>query len=913
MKFHQKSLNWVLVFFFCIILFVGKLHAQQGNVRKLSKSFVNAPIGEVFAEVESYFGVSIYYEEEWFSGHTIDKHFKEANLDRVLYDLFFGTAYSYTIIQESHVVLLPRDDVALYKGKLVNYSNNIYQSQIIDIGDPSEAGKYEKIHLSGVVKEGKTSEPLIGSTVWIENTNIAVVTGLNGKYDLELKPGLYTVQYSSMGFEKTSFNIKIISNGTLDIELFEESHQIGEVAIYAIDAERNVRSTQMSMVELNAKAIKQLPALTGEIDVIKSFTMMPGVHSVGEFGSGLNVRGGGEDQNLYLLEGTPVYNTSHVFGMLSVLNPDFVKEVQLYKGHIPSEFGERVSSVMDIKGQSNGVEKFGGKGGIGIYNSRLMFHLPLFNKKVTLKIGGRGSYSDYLLKQVGDYNMRRSAVDFYDINASLNIDLDKNKISLFGYTSYDYFKYADQYSYAYGNNLGSLNWSSYHTSNLSTRLRLAYSRYDVERNEMNYLPKAKTTNNSVEYKSAKYSALYSGITGHTLEGGLQYIQYQIQPGERNPYGDLSVIEVESLLGEQSREMAVFVNDKFDIGEKVSFNLGLRYTHYQYYGAQSVYEYTEGVPLTSTAIVDSNNYDKGTIISQYGGLEPRLSMKVQVTDESSVKLSYNKNQQFISLISNTSISTPEDIWKLSDKYIKPIIANQLAAGYYRNFRNNTYETSVEVYYKKLDNLLEYKNDAKTEMSPHIETEVIPTEGNNYGVELMVKKNAGKLEGWLSYTYSRAMRKSNGQFKEEMINDNTWFPSSFDKPHNLSIVTTYHHNKRLRFTGTFNYSSGRAVTLPEYQFKSGGQVLIYYSDRNKYRLPQYHRLDLAVSYDESLKRHKKWKGSWTLSIINVYGRKNAHSVYYRKQTPTFENDYKMYSLYKMAIIGIPLPTLTYNFIF
>ncbi len=912
MKFHQKTHHWALVFFLCFTS-VTLLHSQQSNAKKLNKNFQDTPIKEVFSDVESYFGISIYYEEEWLSGVSINKQFKDADLDRILYDLFFGTGYSYKIIQGSHVVLLPRDKLAQFKGKLVNYSNDIYQNQTITIGNLADVGKYEKVHLRGIVKEGKTSQPLIGSTVWIENTNSAVVTDLNGKYDIELKPGIYTVQYSSMGFEKISYNVKIISTGNLDVELFEESHQIGEVAIYAFDAERNVRSTQMSTVELNAKAIKQLPALTGEIDVIKSFTMMPGVHSVGEFGSGLNVRGGGEDQNLYLLEGAPVYNTSHVFGMLSVVNPDFVKEVMLYKGHIPSEFGERVSSVMDIKGQSNGVDKFGGKGGIGLYNSRMMIHVPMFNKKVTLKIGGRGSYSDFLLTQLGDYNMRQSAVDFYDINSSLNIDLDKNKISLFAYTSYDYFKYADQYSYAYGNNLGSLNWSSYLTSNFSTRLRLAYSRYDVLRNDINFLPKAKTITNSIEYKSAKYSTFYTGITGHTLEGGIQYIQYNVQPGKRTPYGELSTIESDELMDEQAREMAVFANDKFDVRERISFNLGLRYTHYQYYGKQKVYEYTDGVPLTSTAIVDSNIYGAGSIISKNGGLEPRLSMKIQVSDQSSVKLSYNKNQQYISLISNTSISTPEDIWKLSDTYIQPIIANQFAAGYYQNLKSNTYEASVEVYFKKLDNLLEYKNDAELELSQHIETEVIETKGNNYGLELMLKKNGGKLEGWLSYTYSRAMRKSNGLYKDKMINDNSWFPSSFDKPNNFSIVTTYHYNKRLRFTGTFNYSTGRAASLPEYQFKSAGQVLIYYSDRNKYRLPDYHRLDLAISYDESLKRHKKWKGSWTLSVINVYGRKNAHSVFYRKETPSIANEYKMYSLYKLAIIGIPLPTLTYNFIF
>lgn len=900
----------------CLLFILTSCHnieAQDSLMKKFNATFNETPFTDAISAIERNFDIRFYYQSEWFEEEKLTKQFNHTDLEKTLYELFFKTGYTYSCIQDKNIVVLPKEKVAMLKGKLVDYSNAIYQSQTIEIGDPSEAGIHEKVHLRGLVKEAKTSEPLIGSTVWIENTNTAVVTNLKGQYDLYIKPGLYAIQFSSMGFETTNFNIKLISNGNLDVELFGETHQISEVAVYALDAERNIKSTQMSMVELNAKAIKQLPALTGEIDVIKSFTMMPGVHSVGEFGSGLNVRGGGEDQNLYLIEGAPVFNTSHLFGMLSVINPDFIKDVILYKGHIPAQYGERVSSVMEIQAQSNDADKIRLKGGVGIYNSRLMCQIPLADKKITMKFGGRTSYSDFLLHQIKDYNLQNSSVSFYDLNASLKFDFKKNKIAFFAYNSYDYFKYTDQYAYNYGNLVGSVNWTTFLSGNLNGKLSLAYTDYHVSRKDTYSDLKSKTIDNNLNYASGKYSLYSTGIPGHTIEGGIQVINYKIHPGKLTPSGESSLIAPKELNQEQGREFALFLSDKFNFGKNISFQLGIRYGLYQYLGPQNVYSYNDDISKSVPAITDSIIYHNGETIASYQGTEPRLSMKYQFNQQSSVKISYNRNQQFISLVSNTSISTPEDVWKLSDTYLQPIISDQFAAGYYRNFRNNTLETSIEIYYKKLSGLLDFKNDAQTEMNQYIETELIPTIGNNYGFEILVKKNAGKLEGWASYTYSRAFRKSSGIFEEEIINDNNWFPSSFDKPHNLSVVSTYHVNKRIRLTGTFNYSTGRAITLPEYQFNSGDQLLVFYSDRNKYRLPDYHRLDLAISMDESLKKAKKWKGSWTLSLINVYGRKNAHTVFYQKQQPSLANDYKLFSLYKLSIIGIPLPTLTYNFIF
>lgn len=900
---------------FLIILFSlnKNVYAQQNQEIYITGSYQSVPLIDVLSSLESRYKLRFYYQAEWLTDRIISAEFSEEPLNNVLNEVLSGTSCEYTIIQEKEIILLPRDKVAAAKGKLKNFSSTANNTNINQVGNPADAGKHRIVELDGIITDGKTGESLIGTTILVENTKFAAVTDENGHYSFTLSPGHYTLQVASLGFEKTSFEIKLISKGSFNIELFEESRKIDEVVVYAKDAERNVKSTQMSIVELSSKMIKQLPSVNGEKDIIKSFTMMPGVQSVGEFGSGINVRGGGEDQNLILIEDVPVFNTSHVFGMLSILNPDVVRDVSLYKGHIPPRYGERVSSVMDISLLDNDKNKFGGKGGLGIYNSRLLLTVPMIKDRATFKIAARSSYSDWILQKLPDYNLQNSSTSFYDITALFNADLKHNRISLFGYKSHDKFQYANNYTYSYGNELGSFSLLTYFSSDLTGRLILASSSYAVTREDFGLLQENRQTDYKLNYFTGKYNINYTGINGHDIETGIQYIHYRIQPGELSPLGTNSLIIPTALQPENAREMALYLSDNFDVTKWLSFNIGIRFSRYNCLGNSQVYVYAAEVPKNVNSITDTLYYAKGDIIKTYNGIEPRVSLKLQTSKTSSVKLSYNRNNQYITLLSYTSISTPKDRWKLADPTIKPIVSDQYALGYYRNWLNNLLETSVEFYSKNTANLSEFKNDANIDMNPTIDIDLINATGRNYGAELMFRKNSGDFEGWVSYTYSRSLRQTNGVFAEEKINDNKWFPSSVDKPHNLSIVTTYHFNKRWRFTGTFNYSTGRAVTLPEYQYKSGGYQLIYYSDRNKYRLPDYHRLDLAISLDESLRRSKKWKGSWTFSIINVYGRKNAYSVFYQKEKPSIANDYKQYSLYTLYIIGIPFPSITYNFIF
>jgi len=913
MSFFNKPTTIILYLIWLIA--PSFTNAQDLNEILVTHDFRNEPVTEVITTLSKEYSINIYFKTEWFTNKTFIGSFNQARLMVVLDKVLSGTNVSYITIQNS-IYLVSNEQVALLLGQMINLQNNDSESdkneELITVGDPNQIGKHKKIRISGVVKDGAIGETLIGATIAVENTTNYAVSGYTGDYSLELTPGTYNLIISSVGYEERKLGIKAVGPGTLDIELFETSHEINEVVVHGDKADRNIRNNQMSIVEMDSKSIKQLPSLIGEKDILKSFTLMPGVKSVGEFGSGINVRGGGDDQNLYLLEGTPVFNTSHVMGLLSVINPDAVTNIKLYKGHILPEFGERVSSVMDIKVDHFEINRFKLTGGIGLFSSRLLVETPIINKKITVKLGARSSYTDFLLTKIPDYYLMNSSASFYDFTGMVNINLKNNPITLFGYYSYDYFKYAGNFSYNYGNRLASMNWIHIFNPNLSSSALFSYSNYAISRNDIQDELFASNIKSDLNYLSGKLKFEYSGLSNQQIESGIQGINYQINPGKSEP---INQSQSQPFMSEEENgyEFSFFLNDLITLTRNLSVQAGFRYTLYYYTGPQTVYSYLEGKPRILSNQVDSTIYQKGDIVSNYHGIEPRLSLKYMLDENSSVKISYNKNRQYMSLLSYTSISTPEDVWKLADPYLKPITCNQMALGYYRNLKNNRYETSAEVYYKQLKDLTEYRNGAVITLNNHIETELLNATGTNYGIEFLIKKNAGKFTGSFTYTYSRAFKQTHGVYKEDKINNNTVYPSSFDKPHDLNVNINFNANRRIRLGANFTYSTGRPITLPEYVFNSGANQLVYYSDRNKYRLPDYHRLDLSVSFDESLKRGKKWKGSWTLSVLNVYARKNAYSVFYKRDTPTKDNNYELFSLYKMYLIGIPLPTLTYNFTF
>lgn len=900
-------------FVFVLLVMLSYNVVAQIDSIIINEKVKNVSLIDFFDSIERKYGLHFCYKPQWFAFDSISEDFNHITVTAMLDSIIGNKPYIYEIIRRNMVIFLPASayaTIVLANSQLRrDFESN--QNTIL-IGDEKNSGRSQMVVLRGSVLNAKTNEPLIGASLQIKNTSKGTTTDFEGKYDMQLTPGYYTILCSNVGFEPVEKNIKIISTGELPIVLVEKSISIKEVTVRANEMNRNVKQNQMSIVELDRKSIKELPALTGQRDVIKGLTLMPGVKSIGEFGSGIHIRGGGEDQNLFLMNGVPIFNTSHVFGLLSVINPDAVSQAQLYKGHIPAEFGERASSVLDIHINESTPEKWSTSGGIGLYNTRLMTEVSVLQKKLTLRVGGRTSYSDWLLHRINDYNLQNSSANFHDLLAQIKFKYQKDHLSLFGYSSYDMFSYNSELDYIYKNMLANAQWTHFFSKNLVSTFTVAQSNYIMQCDNLTNPNLSHRINSDIQYRSIKLNIKYTGLPRHKIVAGSKMIRYDINPGIKYPINNNTLENKFAMAQEQGIETAGYISDIFTICEGWSVNLGLRYSVFSAIGPQDIYIYDEEHPRIHN-IVDTSKYDKNERIALYQALEPRASLKIQLNKKSSLKFSYNKNVQYLNLLSHTSISTPDDVWKLSDKYIKPITTNQFAMGYYRNFMNNIFESYIEVYYKNLENIKEYKNNANIRLNDHIETELLHASGRSYGVELFLKKKIGKIYGWISYSWSVSQIRTNGETKETRINENQYYPLNHDKPHDLSIVFNYRPQKRLRLSANFSLSSGRPVTLPEYTYKIGDNKLIYYSERNKYRLPPYHRLDISISLDESLRKKKKWRGSWTFSILNVYARKNAYSVFYKKQKPNETNQYRWFNLYKLYIIGRPFPTLTYSFKF
>jgi len=901
-----------ILFSASLLFAVGSVSGQVPDTLVVTGNYRNSPAIGFLDKLAVEFSVSFYYEPEWIDNVVINQTFLNTPVEEAVALVLKDTPYRVIRFQDAFFIIPKEEEEDISSRANKSYIDpGVYTVQV---GNPDEAGRYKTAAITGHITDGATGDPLESATIQVTDTKYATVSDKNGKYSITLSPGLYKIKISCVGFDAVDYNIKLISSGTLDVTLNEEAFLIDGVVIKSRRADHNVTGNQMSLIEVNREAIKRLTLTMGTKDIIRSMTMMPGIKSAGEFGSDIIVRGGGSDQNLIMIEGAPVFNTAHIFGLLSVVSADALESATLYKGNIPARFGERVSSVLDLKIRQDNDEKLWGTGGIGLIDSRLTLGIPVIKKKLSVLIGGRTTYSDYLLHMMPDAFLKNSSAYFSDMNGLVTYNINKaNQLTLSGYKSYDLFDYVSNLKYDYGNTLGSFKWSHNFTNRLHANLQGSYSSYKINTyNETNAYEKSVTTS-GLSYASARLNTTYTFKSDDNIDVGVQSIFYSIQPGSLSPLGKESVVSPFTLRPEQAVENAIYITGKFEPGNVVSITAGLRYSSYGYRGPNTVYIYDPESPRTTGAIIDSVVYAGNEIIKTYSGFEPRISVKFQLNSSSSVKLNYNRSNQYISLVSYSAVPTPDDRWKLSDTYVKPVICDQVAVGYYKNLSQNSIETSLEVYYKRLQNLVEYKNAAKILLNPNLESALLNASGESYGVEFFIKKSLGSLDGWLGYTWSRALKKTSGIFEDEIINDNTRYPSSFDIPHDLTLMATYHLNRRWTVSGTFKYNSGRAITLPENKYVIDKEYVIQYSDRNKYRLPDYHRLDLSISMGESLRIKKKWKGSWTFALINVYGRNNAYSVFYQKHAMSVQNNFTLFSLNKLYIIGNPIPTLTYNFKF
>ncbi len=895
------------LFFILVIYGENSLNAQQIEDIQLNESFRNQPLKDFFDTLESKYGVDVFYKKEWIESYTLNKNFKNTPLIQALNNIFLDHELTYNFYQNHAVIIFPKVSDTRSRFDM--------SSQLLIIGNPLNIGRYKTAKLGGQVIDGKTGEPLTGAVVFEYKTKKGATTDKNGEFEMELPTGDHELQFSFMGFQNSNLNIRLIEDGFEAFELFEESHKIGEVMI--LGEEADLPRSQMSMIRMNSKEFKQLPALMGEVDILKGMTMLAGVQTVGELSSGFNVRGGNTDQNLILIEGSPVFNSSHLFGFLSLINPDVVNDVRLFKGGIPVKFGERIASVMEVEFMDGNSEAIRLRGGIGIINSRLTLDGPLSaNKKLTFIAGGRSSYTDWILKQVPDPVLSQSITQFYDASGKLTYKFDQhNQFNIMGYVSNDEFSTSSQSVTQYGNVLANFGLNTRFAEKLYGNFEVAYSQYTYRLKDLanNNPSESYFLDNRIDYSSAGYFFKWHPHPQHNTEFGVKGILYHVSPGEIVPVEAITSIENRKLDEERTVEWAGYVGDEYELSPAVSIAAGLRYSHFSNLGASVVYLYDPSKPMMPENVVDSVVFQENELIKSYGGLEPRISFRYDLNPNNILKLNYQRTRQYLFQLSNNAVISPAETWKAADYHLKPLISDQIAAGIENDSWLTGFDITAELYYKKLQNLIEYKNGARLIMNPHIETALISTRGYSYGIELSANKKQGRLTGYASYVFSRTMRKSTGSFREEVLWNGAYYPSVYDKPHDFSATATYNISRRWHVSGNFVFISGRPVTLPELTYEFSGENLVYYSERNKYRMPSYHRLDLSITFDENLRKKRMWKGSWTLAVYNFYGRKNPYSVYYRKTAPGMGNDFRQYSLYKLSVIGIPVPSLTYNFTF
>jgi hypothetical protein len=901
------------IYFTIVFLFVVKLLSAQNNTEKtISVNFQQVTIDQFVSEIEAKSGYHFYYDATQFDSLKITVQANDMPLKNILDMAFNNTKYHYTIIPADLQVFITKEKsirtqlAAGYfntnspngtKPALVQPSNTAAavdftadketpvteattENKLYEIGLKTNTIEPGNSTISGYVRDLKSAEPIVGASIFVPNSKIGVTTDQFGYYIIKLPRGSETLVIHGIGMKDTRRKIVLYADGRLNIEMQEQVFALKEVKISA-DKVANVRSTEMGTNRLSIRDIKQVPSVFGEADILRVVLTLPGVQSVGESTTGFNVRGGSADQNLILLNDATIYNPSHFFGFFSAFDPDIVKDVELYKSSIPEKYGGRLASVLDVTDREGNKKIFTGTAGIGLLTSRLNIEGPIVKDKTSFILGARTSYSDWLLSALPQ-EYKNSSASFYDINLGVSHQIDdKNNIYLTGYISHDQFRLNSDTAYSYGNKNANIKWKHNFNDKLFSVVLFGYDRYQYEVSSDANPVDGYKLNYNINQSNFKTDFTYYVTRKNTIDFGVSSIYYKLHSGNEEPYNDKSLITPDVVPAEQALESAVYFGDKYDITPNFTLDLGVRYSLYNYLGPQTVDNYAPNLPKQSSNVLDSTTYGKNKVINTYSRPEIRASARYNLNDNLSLKASYNTLTQYIHLLSNTTSISPTDVYKLSDPNIKPQHGDQVSLGIYKNLQANTIETSVEVYYKRIRDYLDYKSGATLLLNDHIEQDVINTQGKAYGIEFLVKKTEGKLNGWMSYTYSRTFLRQDDPNAGELINGGNYYPANYDKPNDFNFTGNYRFTHRYSVSLNIVYSTGRPITLPVAKYYYDNAERVYYSDRNAYRIPDYFRSDFSVNIEGNHKVHQRFHNSWTFGVYNLTGRANAYSTYFTEQ--------------------------------
>ncbi len=914
-----------------LLLFISTFIFAQENTDIISIEYSNINRKAALEKIESITNHKFYFEEEWLDNKVlISGNYQNKPLTEVISGILEDTNLNF-FIDKKRIILTQNSIIydKLPENYFGNSTNPIAGNNVIKpvffqqydsikntdtkntdaitlVGKESVNSETNLFTLSGYVKNAKNGELLPDVTIKVKSANVSTSTNEEGYYILQLPSGLNVIETESLNHKRTVRKIMVYSNGKLDISIVEKINQLDEVVVRG-KKNQNIRTAITGVTTIDSEGIKNIPLVLGERDILKVALTIPGIKTAGEGSAGFNVRGGKEDQNLILLDNGTIYNPAHFFGFFSALNPYTTSKVDIYKGGIPSEFGGRLSSVFDIISKNGNVDKFAGEGGIGPITSNITASMPVIKGKSSVLAGVRATYSGWILRSLKDEQLKNSEASFFDGIIKYNHNINRNNsIETTLYYSKDAYSITSDSLYKYSNRLVSAKWKHVFNEKNKGEIDLTNSEYkfniDYDSNNSNAFDFGYKINET--QVALKMNYLFN--EKHKFTYGISSKLYGVNPGYITPKNAGSLIMPLTIDKERGLESAAFISDSYKLTKKLLLDVGVRYSLYAALGASKQKIYQEGVPMNDATVIEEREYGKNEIINTSGGFEPRVAARFMISDDFSIKAGFDKTYQYIHLLSNNTTQSPTDTWKLSDLNVKPQSGQQISLGLFKDIDFEDLEFSLEGYYKKSKNILDYKVGANILLNEDLETELLQGEGKSYGIEFLVKKQIGRLNGWVGYTYSRSLVKLDSQFNEEKVNNGEYFPSNFDKPHDMSAVLNYKFTHRYSFSANFIYQTGRPITYPIGKYTYGNAEYTLYSDRNKFRIPDYYRLDIGVNIEGNHRIKKLAHSFWNFSVYNVLGRNNPYSVF-------FVTEKGKIKAYKTSIFAIPVPTITYNFKF
>lgn len=907
------------------LLILGYSTRASGPDSTIACHLHQQPFTEFCQLVYQETGVTIYYDSTWVKQLKVSLDTGQRSVLSATRMVLRGTGLNASA-WNGQIVLLPREvlperlppyeaqmvvqDTNRKSDKTITHSEERYITgrradvlQTLRVGKQGQLAKGGTVTIRGRVTEDQTGEAVIGATMFLEETKSGTATDENGFLSIVVKPGRYTAEFAFMGLETEKYFLEVLSEGDFTVALKKSAIQMKEVVVYG-DRQMNFRFKDPGLEKISVKTIKEIPMIMGERDILGVSELLPGIVTVGEGSSGINVRGGNYDQNAFYLNRIPIYNTSHLFGFFPAFNADIVKDFSIYKGHIPIQYGGHLSSVFNIIGRQGNRKRFTARGGISAVAANLSVEGPLKKDTSSFLVSGRYLYSDWLLRQIDDPTIRTSQAGFNDVTAAWNYDFKKSQLSLFVYHSHDKFKLADINTYEYGTNGASINLSHFFSPSLRADFSITGSQYSFLTDDQ----QEPTTAYSHSYVLGDYR-VNAGFTQNissknTLDYGAGITYYHLNRGTVEPYGDASLRLPVALGKERGVESSLYLNDAHDVLPWMNISAGLRLTLFNPLGPETVYTYYPDLPKDPRYISDTLYFGDAEAIKWYFEPDFRASVIMRTDANGTVKVAFNQMHQNLFVLNNTIALAPNSQWKLVDYHIKPARSSQLSAGVFRTFPKNGWEASLEIYYKRTINYPEFIDGANFLDNPQVESTVLPGNQNAYGIECLLRRTGHRLEGWISYTFSRSIIKVDGPQPWERINNGLSYPANYDIPHVLNTVIIYHFSRRVSVSGVVSYQTGKPVTYPVSVYYINEVPYVDYSNRNEYRIPDYFRLDLSLTIEGNLKRNKFIHNSFIFNIYNVTGRDNPYSVYFKLE------DGKIKS-YQYSVIGVPIFTITWMF--